>query len=336
MPDGIETPVLSLIANQLREFWELESLGIVKSDNSVHDMFKKYVSFKEGRYEVSLAWKEFHDPLPDNYALSLRRLQGLIRRLRQTPKLLEQYDATINDQLRRIVELVPPSEPVPQSQLHYLPHHAVIRQDKETTKLRVVYDASARSDGASLNDCLYTGPKFNQKIFDILIRFRSYRVALNADIEKAFLMVAVCPIDRDVLRFLWIDGIDKKEPKVVALRFTRVVFGVSSSPFLLNATIRYHLEKFVLDQPDLVSQILQSLYVDDLVSGADTEREAYELFRRSKEMLSSGSFNLRKFTTNSPQLQDTIDKTEDNSPVLQQFEAEESYTKSTVGPHCLL
>ena len=209
----------------------------------------------------------------------------------------------------------------------------------ETTKLRVVYDASARPDRASLNDCLYTGLKLNQKICDILIRFHSYRVALTADIEKAFLMVAVRPSDRDALRFLWIECIDKKEPKVVALRFTRVVFGVSSSPFLLNATVRYHLEKFVLDQPDLVSQFLQSLYVDDLVSGADTEREAYELFRRSKEMFSSGSFNLRKFTTNSPQLQDTIDKTEGNSPVLhhsQHFEAEESYTKSTVGPHCLL
>jgi len=102
----------------------------------------------------------------------------------------------------------------------------------ETTKLRVVYDASARPDRASLNDCLYTGLKLNQKICDILIRFHSYRVALTADIEKAFLMVAVRPSDRDALRFLWIECIDKKEPKVVALRFTRVVFGVSSSPFL--------------------------------------------------------------------------------------------------------
>ena len=97
-------------------------------------------------------------------------------------------------------------------------------------------------------------------------------------------------------------------PKVVILRFTKVGFGVSSSPFLLNATIRYHLEKFTTDHPDLVSHILQSLYVDDLVCGASNEQEVYELFRRSKKMLASGSFNLMKFTTNSVQLQEAIDK----------------------------
>ena len=88
--------------------------------------------------------------------------------------------------------------------IHYLPHHAVIRHDKETTKVRVVYDASARSGGPSLNDCLYTGPKFNQRILEISLRFRSYPVAFIADIEKAFLMISVNPRDRDVLRFLWV------------------------------------------------------------------------------------------------------------------------------------
>ena len=235
--------------------------------------------------------------------------------------------------------MVPPSESVPRSQLHYLPHHAVIRQDKETTKLQVVYDASARSDGASLNDCLYTGPKFNQRIFDILVQFRSYKVALTASIEKAFLMVSVQPSDRDALKFLWVDSIDEKEPKIVNLRFTRVVFGVSSSLFLLNSTIRYHLEKLRSDQPDLVSQILRSLYVDDLVSRASSEQEAYELFRRSKEMLASGSFNLRKFTTNSVQLQEAVDKLEGGPPLLHPrypCDTEESYAKSTIGSHCSL
>ena len=76
--------------------------------------------------------------------------------------------------------------------IHYLPHHAIVRKDKDTTKLRVVYDASAKMDGEpSLNDCLVFGPKFDKKILDILMRFRSYRVALMADIEKAFLMISV-------------------------------------------------------------------------------------------------------------------------------------------------
>ena len=84
----------------------------------------------------------------------------------------------------------------------YIPHHAVIRQDKSTMKLRIVYNASAKQDGPSLNDCLYAGLKFGQNIMDIILRFRVDKVALAADIEKAFLMVSVAEGDRNVLRFL--------------------------------------------------------------------------------------------------------------------------------------
>ena len=78
-------------------------------------------------------------------------------------KIFEEYDNAIKEPLvKGIVEIV--SEPYNASgeHVHYLPHHAVIRNDKETTKMRVVYDASARSMGPSSNDCLYVGPKFNQ------------------------------------------------------------------------------------------------------------------------------------------------------------------------------
>ena len=271
----------------LRSFWELESLGIriVEAEKSIHDKFKEEISFKDGRYKVSLPWKEMHDPLPDNYALSLRRLEGLIRRLKQSPDILQEYDATIQKQISEgIVEVVPDSETKEEGEVHYLPHHAVIRHDKETTKLRVVYDASARSGGPSLNDCLYTGPKFNQNVCNILLRYRSYQVALTADIEKAFLMISIDKGDRDALRFLWFDDIQRKDPQVVTYRFARVVFGVSSSPFLLNATIRHHLEKFST-YPSLVSSIIQSLYVDDLVCGASDEESAYKLLRVQRKYL---------------------------------------------------
>ena len=75
----------------------------------------------------------------------------------------------------------------------------MLRSDKATTKLRVVYDASLKTSGPSLNECLYKGPKFHQLILDLLIRFRSYKVTLIADVEKAFLMIAVDEKDRDVL-----------------------------------------------------------------------------------------------------------------------------------------
>ena len=319
----------------LQSFWRLESLGICAPEKSVYDDFASSIQFKEGRYEVALPWKDDHTPLPQNYELCKKRLQGLLRRLRQEPTILQEYDTIIRDQLTKgIVQVV--TNPEDEGNVHYLPHHAVIRSDKNTTKVRVVYDASARSNGPSLNDCLHTGPKFDQKILDILLRFRTHRVALTADIEKAFLMISVTERDRDFLRFLWIDDISKVNPDVIILRFARVVFGVSSSPFLLNATIKHHVEKFSSSHPELVKQLLQSIYVDDVVFGDDDEDSAYELYNNSKSILKSASFNLRKFTTNSPTLQARIDKAEGvaiqtESHNSQAMDLDETYAKYTLG-----
>ena len=309
----------------LRSFWELESLGIQESSDSVYDHFISSILLKEKRYEVSLPWREYHEPLLDNYELSFKRLQSLLRRLKQYLVILKEYDAIIHDQLDKgIVEKVGQPDDMP-GRIHYLPHHAVIRQDKETTKLRVVYDASARSRGPSLNDCLYVGPKFNQKILEILLRFCSYPTAWIADIEKPFLMISIAPKDRDVLRFLWVNDTECHDPEVVPLRFTRVVFGVSSSPFLLNATLKDHVETYRSSYPEIVKTLMQLMYVDDVVTGADSEDEAYTLYTASKKILSHASFNLRKFVTNSSALQNRV-----NTEEIQSREGTNSQTKSKV------
>ena len=163
------------------------------------------------------------------------------------------------------------------------------------------------------------------------MRFRSYRVPLTADIEKAFLMISIVEHDRDVLRFLWYDDLFLDQPTMIELRFTRVVFGVSSSPFLLNATIKHHLEMFYSSHPKVVSSILQSIYVDDVVFGADDEESAYRLYQESKDILKRGSFNLRKFTTSCPSLRARIEEAEGN-PQQQTDEAlDETFAKSTLG-----
>ena len=196
-------------------FWDLESLGIKEGEPDVYGEFMKGISFKGNRYEVTLPWKEFHLILLSHHDLSVKRLTGLFRRLRQTPDILQQYDTVIKDQLEwGIVEVVDDAEPQ-NNLIHYLPHHPLVREDKTTTKLRIVYDASAKTCGPSLNECLYAGPKFGQSIMDILLRFRTHRTALAADIEKTFLMISVVPHDRDVLRFLWVDNINKRLPKIV-------------------------------------------------------------------------------------------------------------------------
>ena len=112
----------------------------------------------------------------------------------------------------------------------------------------------------------------------IVLRFHVHRIALSADIEKAFLMVSISLEDCDVLRFLWIDYLLKENPCLVHMWFNRVVFGVSSSPFLLNATIKHHLEKYRKVNPEPVELMLRSIYVDDVIFGASDEESAFTLY----------------------------------------------------------
>ena len=127
---------------------------------------------------------------------------------------------------------------------------------------------------------------------------------------KAFLRISVTPTDRDVLRFLWVDDVLKDAPTIQTYRFTRVVFGISSSPFLLNATIKHHLEKYGETYPQFVQLFLRSVYVDDVSFGADNDDDAYKLYLKSKTILREGGFNLRKFVTNSMTLQQRINEAE--------------------------
>ena len=114
---------------------------------------------------------------------------------------------------------------------------------------------------------------------------------MTADIEKAFLMVSVRKEDWDALWFRWVKDLKGDVPEVTVLRFTRVVFGVSSSPFLLNAIIKHHMEQYGTEYPELVNLFMRSIYVDDVSCGADNEDTAFELCMKSKEILAEGGFN---------------------------------------------
>ena len=138
--DGLQQDMVTL-DGRLKSFWELESFGVPDSDRSVYDMFQETVQFKNGRYEVALPWKDSHSILSDNFQLSLNRLNGLLRRLRQDKDVLQEYDSMIKSQIQQgIVEVVEHPESTDTEVVHYLPHHAVVRRDKGTIKLRIVYD----------------------------------------------------------------------------------------------------------------------------------------------------------------------------------------------------
>ena len=215
------------------------------------------------------------------------------------------------------------SHPNQHDSVHYMPHHPVIRQDRATTKVRVVYDGSAKSKdgGFSLNDCLQTGPNLIAKLLNVLVKFRSYSIALTADIEKAFLMVRISEHDRDSLRFLWLTDPFNVDSAIIHYRFTRLVFGLWPSPAILGAVIANHVQKYHAQYPKLVHSLNQSLYVDDLITGADTVESGLSIYHAVKGLMAEGSFNIRKWHSNSPQLMEKISQFEQgnerDSPMAQ-------------------
>ena len=295
---------LNSATSDYEQLCALDVLGLAEQSGSqaeVYDEFKETLKRSpEGWYEVALPWKGNCPELLDNYSGSLQRLNSLLRKLRRTD-MLEEYDAVIREQLENgVVERVPAGE---EGKRFYLPHRAVLRDSSSSTRLRVVYDASARAQdqAPSLNECLHTGPPLNNQLWSVMIRQRFHPVAVAGDLRKAFLQIRVREADRDVLRFHWIR--DKNSRDVEALRFTRVLFGLGPSPFLLNGVLQQHLENLSETYPETVREIRDSLYVDDLISGAPTTSQARQLKREAVEIFEDGKFTLHKWNSNVRELE---------------------------------
>ena len=128
--------------------------------------FNESVSFnkQEGKYTVQLPWTQDRPPLPSNLGLCKKIPRALVGRLGRNPEQLVNYGQIIHSQLKeRFIEKV--ENPYRHTgTLPYIPHHPVIKKERVTTKIRIVYDASARisSDAPSLNDCLHVGPSLTR------------------------------------------------------------------------------------------------------------------------------------------------------------------------------
>ena len=165
-----------------------------------------------------------------------------------------------------------------------------------------MYDCSCKQshNSPSLNDCLHAGPPFLTDLCTVLLRFRSHSIALSADIKKAFLHVYLDQSDRDSTRFFWLSNPTNENSPFVTYRFRVVLFGASSSPFMLYAALSFHLTQ----NSSVVSQdLLHNLYVDKNVSGCPSEETALSYFTDSRSLLSSAGFNLRSWSSNFGQLQ---------------------------------
>lgn len=288
-------PYLSNIS--ISDIWDMEAIGIkdpvdientVQKEMQIMRFFRDTVSVNaEGRYEVYLPWKEGFQGLGNNKEIALRRLYSVTNKLECTGKILL-YDKVFKEWLAEgIIEVVDGND-----NGHYLPHHAVVKESSATTKIRPVFDASAKDfNGNSLNSFIEKGMNLIDLIPRLLLQFRMNAIGITADIRKAFLMISITPKDRDYLQYFWWKDIKKRE--LLVYRHKRVVFGITCSPFLLAATLNYHLERAPDNFIDVASQLQNSLYVDNCVISVKNKEECDTFIRTSKKLMLAAKFDLR-------------------------------------------
>ena len=162
-------------ANSLiKKLLDLESIGIPEKDT---EAFMKNITTEDGKHCIKLPLKQEHTLLPDNYDLSLSRLNLLLKNLHRDPETLKEYDNVIQEKLGQgIIERVDTTVEKEPGNVHYLLSQVVLRKDALTTKLRVVYNVSSKAEPslAALNDCLYNGTPMAPAIVHILLRFYSF------------------------------------------------------------------------------------------------------------------------------------------------------------------
>nr|CAI5818359.1 unnamed protein product [Callosobruchus analis] len=287
---------------QLEQFWKLEeaSRNIVysKEEQECEEYFaKNYKRNDQGRFQVALPLKDNYIKLGESETQAISRFHKLEKRFHQDTNFKSEYCKFMSEyeQLGHMTRIE--ADMLKQDCLnYYLPHHGVIKESSTTTKLRVVYDASAKTTaGLSLNDVLKTGPLIQRDLFSIVLKFRRHNVVFIGDIEKMYRQVDILPSERDLQRIVWRDS---PERELSHYRLNTVTYGTSPAPFLATRCLQQAAFDNLDSFPEASDAIINDFYMDDILSGHDTVQDAIRLKNEITNILHQSGFVLRKFRSN--------------------------------------
>ncbi|XP_066585914.1 uncharacterized protein [Prorops nasuta] len=249
------------LENILQRFWEIEEVSVPKQftrdEIDCEEHFTNTVTRnKDGRYVVRLPFRQADVNFIGSREIAFKRLRLLERRLANNKPLEEAY-RKIFDEYLELKHMSIVSNNCDTG--YYMPHHPVFKETSNTTKIRIVFDASAMdNNGYSLNDSLLVGPTIQDRLIYHLTRFR------------------------DVQTF----------------QLNTLTFGMSSSPFLATRSIQKLAGNESASFPRAATILKAHLYVDDLLTGAETIKEAREIRDEITELLALGGFTIRQWASN--------------------------------------
>eukprot|EP00102_Acyrthosiphon_pisum_P024198 XP_016661408.1 PREDICTED: uncharacterized protein LOC107884242 [Acyrthosiphon pisum] len=293
--------------NLISKFWRIEKLEtdppLTLEEKMCRSHFDKTVRRdKNGRFIIRLPFKNTNNAsaLGKSYQIARRRWAATENRLRKNIPLREAYTQFMHEyealgHMERVIE----EEGEEEEKGCYLPHHAVINENSTTTKVRVVFDASCKTEsGNSLNDLLLKGPVLQDELLYILARFRTYNYVLSADITKMYRQIKVANEDCNYQRILW--RADPKMP-IQVYRLTTLTYGTVPAAFIATACLK-KLAETGNDYLRARESIKRDFYMDDYLSGASTKEEAISLKHEVLAILGQAGFELRKWSSNDPSI----------------------------------
>ncbi|XP_037034254.1 uncharacterized protein LOC119073047 [Bradysia coprophila] len=324
------------VDEQLKRFFEQEEVSkerlLTKEEVECENLYMRTYSRKEdGRFVVALPFKGNMEALGSSRGQAISRLTKLEERFSRNRELKVEYMGILKEyeQLGHTTDLGLLKNSNLNQQSYYLPHHAVFKPESTSTKTRIVFDASAKGTGGyALNDLLMTGPTLQEDLRTILIRWRVCRFAVAADIKKMYRQVEVQEEDRKFQKFLWRDD---ETGEIHEIQHNMVTFGVTSATYLAVKSLQQLAKEESKDFPRAAEVVQKDFYMDDGMSGADTETMCVKLCKDLKELLSRGMFELSKFISNSEKVLESIP--EEDREIKLPMEIETGSTVKTLGIH---
>ncbi|XP_071481170.1 uncharacterized protein [Diadema antillarum] len=297
-------------AVDLKDFWTTESMGVCHGPSQYQQDGLSRQEMDESKlisdscqkvgkqWLVPYPWQKEPDLLPDNKAQAERMLYATERKLAKNPNHADAYDRQIQEmvEMKFARKLSKDEVRLYEGPVHYIAHHAVVRPEKQSTPIRIVFNSSASYQGHSLNDYWMKGPDLLNRLFGVLMRFREHEVALCADISKMYHRVMIPERDQHVHRFLWRNLNQDKQPDVYIMRV--VTFGDKPSPAMAQTALRKTAEEGAKMYPKAASTIMHDTYMDDICASVPTVTEAEELSRSIDKVLADGGFKVKGWRSN--------------------------------------
>lgn len=285
--------------DSMQRFWELEEVTERKRNLSVEEencetLFQETTKrHVDGKFIVKLPLKENLNELGNSCEEAKRRFLSLEQRFMRNEEFKEAYSNVINDYIDQNHMSETTTE---EKGVFYLPHHAIIKITSETTKLRIVFDGSCKlQHGISINEAQRTGPTIQEDLLSILVRFRTYRYVVTADVAQMYRQIWIDAEQSKYQRIWW-----REDPNSELKSYTlnTVTFGMTAAPFLAIRCL-FEIANINEQRYPIEAQIIRrNFYVDDLLTGSDTIADLETIKTNITNILNQAGFNLRKWKDN--------------------------------------